>query len=152
MVRNGWTLLFHPCISDQVRKLQDASARARRKDPEGFASNTNVKLFEALSHLILDVIPQDPNRKEYRQGRSLGPRYRHWRRAKFARRFRLFFRFDLRSKIIVYAWVNDRGTLRAAGARSDPYDVFSMMLARDDPPDEWDTLVRASKRSWDERG
>ena len=152
MLRNGWTLLFHPNISGQVRKLQDASARARRKDPEGFASNANVKLFEALSHLMLDVIPQDPTRKEYRQGRPLGPRYRHWRRAKFAGRFRLFFRFDLRSKIIVYAWVNDRGTLRAAGTRSDPYGVFSRMLARNDPPDEWAALVSASKPSRDEPG
>ena len=134
MRRNGWTLLFHPCMSEQIREVHQASERARRTNPEGAETNANVKLFAAMSRLMLDVIPDDPARKAYRQGKTLGPRYRHWRRAKFAQRFRVFFRFDTKSKVIVYAWINDHHTLRAEGARSDPYAVFSKMLARNNPP------------------
>ena len=61
----------------------------------------------------------------------------------------MFFRFDTKSKVIVYAWINDHHTLRAEGARSDPYAVFSKMLARNNPPDDWTELLRSSKRDWD---
>ena len=145
---NGWTLLFHECLIDQLRKLEAAAARAQRQDPDGFASNANVKLFDALSHLILQAVPSDPNREEYRQGNTMGVDFRHWRRAKIGRRFRLFFRFDSKSKIVIYAWVNDENTLRSAGSKSDPYVVFQRMLERGNPPDDWASLKLASQSSW----
>ena len=148
MRRHGWTLLFHDCHIDQLRKLHRATQRAQRSDPKGYASNANVKLFRALSRLMLEIIPQDPSRGEYRQGSALGPRYRHWRRAKIGRRFRLFFRYDERAKVIVYAWVNDQSTLRSSGSRSDPYTVFAGMLARGYPPDDWTSLTTASRQDW----
>jgi len=60
--------------------------------------------------------------------------YRHSRRARVGRRFRLFFRYDARAKVIVYAWVNDRRTLRSTGSGTNPYSVFARMLARGNPP------------------
>ena len=146
MLRHGWTLLFHDCLIDQLRKLHHAVQRAQRSDPAGFASNANVKLFHALSRLMLEVVPQDPSRDEYRQGGTLGPGYRHWRRAGIGRRFRLFFRYDAKAKVIVYAWVNDRSTLRSSGSRTDPYTVFARMLARENPPDNWASLTTASRQ------
>ena len=47
--------------------------------------------------------------------------------------FLLFFRYDSRSKVIVYAWANDAHTLRSAGSRSDAYAVFARMLERGAP-------------------
>ena len=137
MQRHGWTLLFHDCLIDQLRKLDRSVRRARRNDPAAFASIANVKLFQGLSRLMLKVVPQDPARDEYRQGNTLGASYRHWRRARVGRRFRLFFRYDAKAKVIVYAWVNDRRTLRPTGSKSDPYSVFATMLARGNPPDDW---------------
>lgn len=150
MLRNGWTLLFHEGVTLQLSKLQEAAARAEQNDPQGFESNANVKLFRALSHLIMEAVPADPGRDEFRQGNTLGTAYRHWRRAKIGRRFRLFFRYDSRSKVIVYAWVNDENTLRSAGSKSDPYAVFEKMLGRGNPPDDWDTLTAATRSDWDE--
>ena len=46
---------------------------------------------------------QTDSRDEYRQGNTMGPAFRHWRRAKIGRRFRLFFRFDSKTKIIIFA-------------------------------------------------
>ena len=148
MQRHGWTLLFHDCVIEQLQKLDAAARRAQEKDPESFESNANVKLFRALSQLMLDVVPGDPARDEYRQGNTLGPAHRHWRRAKIGRRFRLFFRYDSKAKVIVYAWVNDEQTLRSSGSKSDPYVVFEKMLGRGNPPDDWNALVQASKQDW----
>jgi len=40
--------------------------------------------------------------------------------AKIGRRFRLFFRYDFRTKLIVFARVDDARNLRSVGSRSDP--------------------------------
>ena len=45
----------------------------------------------------------------------------------------------------MYAWVNDRDTLRKAGASSDPYAVFAAMLASGNPPDDWPALLAAAQ-------
>jgi len=68
-------------------------------------------------------------------------------RAKFLQRFRLFFRFDSASRIIIYAWVNDENTLRKAGSRSDPYTAFSRQLDDGDPPDDWDELLTEARKA-----
>ena len=136
MQRHGWTLLFHACVIEQLRKLSAAAERAERSDPQGFENNANVKLFRALGQVIMEVVPSEPSREEFRQGNTMGPTYRHWRRAKIGRRFRLFFRYDSKARAIVYAWVNDEETLRSAGSKSDPYAVFEKMLGRGNPPDD----------------
>ena len=76
----------------------------------------------------------------------MGPEFRNWRRAKIGRRFRLFFRYDSQTKVIVYAWVNDEKTLRTAGSKNDPYAVFQKMLGRGNPPDDWDALLKESHK------
>lgn len=146
--RHGWTQLFHACVSAKLQKLHAASERAKQQDPEGFEANANVRLFHALSRLILEAVPSDPNREEYRQGNTMGPAFRHWRRAKIGRRFRLFFRFDSKSKIIIFAWVNDKNTLRSSGSKKDPYAVFQRMLDKGHPLDDWAELVSASRSDW----
>lgn len=145
MQRHGWSLLFHDCLVEQLQKLKSASDRAEVNDPSGSAANANVKLFRALSQLILETIPSDPAREEYRQGNTMGASYRHWRRAKIGRRFRLFFRYDSKAKVIVYAWVNDEATLRSSGGKSDPYAVFQNMLDRGNPPNNWLVLLAACR-------
>jgi toxin YhaV len=145
MVVDGWTLLFHEAIIGQLRNLATAYERARKADPKGFRSNANVKLFAAVAKLVLEVIPADPGRPEYRQGNTLGEAYRNWFRAKFFGRFRLFFRYDSRARIIVYAWVNDERSLRQRGGRTDPYELFRRTLAAGDPPSEWAELVKRSR-------
>lgn len=131
--RHGWTLLFHECLVGQLRRLQAAVTRVQQKDPSGFESNANTRLLAALSKLIFETVPSDPNRDEYRQGNTMGSAFRHWRRAKIGRRFRLFFRFDSKARIIVYAWVNDESSLRSSGSKTDPYVIFQKMPERGHP-------------------
>jgi toxin YhaV len=144
--RHGRRLFAHPLLVDQLDKLIAAAEQARRSDPAGWQGNANVKLLAALRDLILDRVPRDPLAPEFRQGNTLGPAHRHWFRAKFAaNRFRLFFRADSASRVVVYAWVNDRDTLRKAGATTDPYAVFARILASGNPPDDWSGLLAAAQ-------
>jgi hypothetical protein len=53
------------------------------------------------------------------------------------------FRFDSKTRIIIFAWVNDENTQRSSGSKSDQYTVFQRMLARGHPPDDWAALMSA---------
>jgi toxin YhaV len=57
--------------------------------------------------LAIDAILQDPTISDYRQGVALGNDHKYWFQAKFLQQYRLFFRLDSTSKVIVFAWVND---------------------------------------------
>lgn len=150
MIVHGWTLLFHDALTDQLDSLVLAVERAQRAAPNAFRSNasanTHVKLLAAIAKLILEVIPEDPGHPDYCQGNTLGRDYRHWFRAKFFGRFRLFFRYDSRAKLIVFAWVNDETTLRQRGGKHDPYAVFRQMLEAGDPPNDWAALVKRTRQ------
>ncbi len=76
----------------------------------------------------------------------LGSAHRHWRRAKFNQRFRIFFRFHPGSRVIIYAWMNDESTLRARGSRRDVYAAFERRLTAGEPPDDWDELLVESNQ------
>ena len=146
MTAPSWSLLFHSCLVEQLEKLRAASDKAFSADSASAPENANVKLYAALSKLIFETVPDDPARDEYRQGNTMGQEFRHWRRAKIGRRFRLFFRYDSQTKVIVYAWVNDEKTLRAAGSKNDPYAVFQKMRGRGNPPDDWNALLKESSK------
>lgn len=142
---NGWTLYAHPLLLDQLARLTEAVAKKAKKDPKDYTSSADAKLLAALRKLVFEVVPVDPARPEFRQGGTLGPDRKHWFRAKFGGgRFRLFFRYSTSAKIIIYAWVNDRDTLRTYGSKSDAYAVFARMLDSGNPPEDWAALIVAS--------
>lgn len=92
---------------------------------------------------MFEDVPQDPSREIYRHGGTLGRSRKHWFRAKFGNgRYRLFFRYRLTDRVLVFAWVNDEKSLRTYGSSTDAYVVFARMLDDDNPPDDWDALLK----------
>lgn len=145
LVVNGWTIFAHPLFLDALEALIRQVESLRLKDPLGYANKNASKRLAAIARLAFDVIPQDPTRSEYRQGHTLGGHHTHWFRAKFFQQYRLFFRYHLESKIIVYAWVNDLDTKRAYERDDDAYRVFRKMLASGYPPDDWLALLNEAQ-------
>ncbi len=144
--RHGWKLTQASAFATALAALQAEVERLAVENPDAYRAHPKTKLLARVRALILDEIPRDPNARVYALGNTLGPAHRHWRRAKFLQRFRLFFRFDSASRIIVYAWMNDENTLRKAGARSDPYAVFAQRLDAGNPPDDWNELLSEARR------
>lgn len=145
MVVNGWTLYAHPLFKEQYVNLKLHVEVLRKKDPNGYIRKNATKRLAAIQRLIFDLIPHDPSYAEFRQGSTLGNDNKHWFRAKFFQQYRLFFRYHLESKIIVYAWVNDEKNKRAYGSKTDAYRVFEKMLQSREPPEGWDDLLKAAK-------
>ncbi|TVS11108.1 MAG: type II toxin-antitoxin system YhaV family toxin [Wenzhouxiangella sp.] len=141
LVVNGWTLFAHPLFLDQLDRLISKVESLRDRDPGTYRQKNQTKRLAAIRKLIFEVIPQDPSRAAYRQGKTLGEDHKHWFRAKFFQQYRLFFRYHAASRIIVYVWVNDAKTLRAYASKSDVYRVFRHMLESGNPPDDWEDLL-----------
>lgn len=134
MIAKGWRLYAHPLFDRQLQELEDRVEKLASKRPNHYREEPAAKLLAAIHRLIFDVIPSDPNAQESRQGNTLGVDNRHWFRAKFHQRFRLFYRFSSTEKVIVYAWMSDELSLRKSGSKTDPYRVFSDLLKSGDPP------------------
>jgi toxin YhaV len=143
--RFGWHLVPYPAFRNRLVALAGEVTGARGRNKPGWEGSPTAKLLKRVVQLITNEIPRNPAAPEYEQGNTLGADARGWRRAKFLGRFRLFFRFDTRSRIIIYAWVNDEGTLRKEGSTTDPYAVFRAMLLTGNPPHGWDALLDACR-------
>jgi toxin YhaV len=137
-----WRLFAHPVFTLTFDALVDEVKRLSQSDPHGYKDHPKTKLLKRILDLIETEIPRDPGANEYSLGNTLGPAHRHWRRAKFLGRFRLFFRYSSKANVIIFAWMNDENTLRQAGGRNDPYSVFGGLLRRGRPPDDWDALMK----------
>ena len=139
--RHGWKLYRAGAFAQTLDTLTDDVDRLAKLQPENFFTHPKAKLLKRIHDLTFDEIPRDPNANVFSLRNTLGTSHRHWRRAKFLQRFRLFFRFDSTSRIIIYAWANDENTLRKAGSRTDPYSVFLRRLTEGNPPDDWQELL-----------
>ena len=117
---NGWTLFAHPLFLDQLEAILTQVEAHQRKDPATYRQKNAAKRLAAIFKLVFEIIPQAPERPEYRQGNTLGEEHKHWFRAKFFQQYRLFFRYHAASKIIVYAWVNDESALLAETNPENP--------------------------------
>ncbi len=152
LIVNGWTIYAHPLFFGQLDDLVEQVAALREKDMTGYTRKNAFKRLAAIQKLIYEVIPQDPTRPEYRQGSTLGEDHKHWFRAKFFQQYRLFFRYSVASKVIVYAWVNDEENKRAYGSSDDAYKTFRRMLQSGVPPDNWETLLTEARTVSVQRG
>ena len=142
LVVNGWSIYAHPLFLDQIEELAGQVEAKKRKAPKGYRSTNCAKRLAAIHKLVTGDIPADPGNSKFRQGSALGARRKHWFRAKFFQQYRLFFRFDSSSKVIVLAWVNDEKSLRSYGSKTDAYAEFKKALDKGNPPDDFNALLR----------
>lgn len=147
LIVNGWLLLFDPCFQEELELLSAEVDRLAISHPEKYQTHSSAKRLRAILHLVENVIPANPAAAEFRLGNALGSENKMWFRAKFFQQYRLFFRFDSASKIIIYAWVNDTKTLRAYESKTDAYVVFRKMLEKGHPPKDWVRLLERSRNA-----
>jgi toxin YhaV len=149
LIINQWTVFAHPLFCEQLEQLIAHVERLEQKDPRGYKKKNAAKRLAAIAKLAFEDIPRDPARSDYRLGNALGGDNKHWFRAKFYQQYRLFFRFHVESKILVYAWVNDEYSLPAYQSVDDAYKVFAKMLNRGQPPGDWAQLLAEARAKSD---
>jgi len=58
-----------------LKRVEELAAH----DPDGFYSHQDFKFFENVSNCIEYRIVQEPGKKEFNLGRTLGKKYKNWR-------------------------------------------------------------------------
>jgi hypothetical protein len=104
---NGWDLLFHRELVDQLEILGAEALKADEFRLDQRDDDPNLRLFNVLSKLIFYEIPSDPGCQKFRDCSDLDSPVKDWRYARFGGRFRLFFRYDDLYEVIIYVLVTD---------------------------------------------
>lgn len=135
---SDYLLRYHELYYDRITKLKDQVKELRQKlNDEEFKRHEVVKLAFRVRQADQEIIPQDPDRPEYRLTGELKKysRYKHG-----LQRYRLFFCFSREPKMILYLYLNDEKHLRKAGAKTDPYEEFRKLVGKGyfshDPKDQ----------------
>ena len=89
--RHGWTLLRWDAFASTWDALVADVGQRSAKDPDGYKNHPNTKFLKRLSDIVVNEMPGSPEHERYQLGTTLGNDAKFWRRAKFNRRFRLFF-------------------------------------------------------------
>lgn len=130
---HGWMVLFNEPFTT---RYGDLSARVRGLkqrlgDTDEYARHPDVKLFAAVRNLVFDVVPRDPDHAGFRLRDDL----RKFRRVKgmgLPARYRMYFVFSEKLRVIIFLYLNDATSMRNAGSSADPYAVFKGLLNRGD--------------------
>ena len=127
-MKSNYLLKYHDFYFQRIAKLKEQVQELYSKlSKEEFRQHEIVKLAYRIREADLEIIPQDPNRPEYRLTGNLR-KYRRYKQG--LQRYRLFFCFSNQPKIILYLYLNDEKHLRKAGDRNDPYEEFANLVKK----------------------
>ncbi|MGA8163458.1 MAG: type II toxin-antitoxin system YhaV family toxin [Waddliaceae bacterium] len=123
-----YLLKFHSFYADRIASLKKQLIKLKKSlSPQEYREHPEVKFAARLRKATQEIIPEDPDRSEYRLKGSL-KKFRRYKQG--LQRYRLFFCFSNKPPIIVYLYINDRNSLRKEGSKQDPYSIFSKMVDR----------------------
>lgn len=144
----AWKKYYHTVFVEVIQAMYDLVIKMKMTSPNSYKNSPQAKLFASIIETI-DYVSEDPTKKEFLLGNTLGKRHRDWRRAKrhLPPRYRLFFKYFLDKKEIYFAWINDLHTLRKDGSKTDVYYVFKSKLNRGEIQSSRDALNRTSSET-----
>jgi len=127
LIQNGWKLLYHPVFGDRYAELRERVRVLKKLGNADFARQPDVKLVAAVRRAVLEIVPQDPNRPDFWLKDDLA-KFRRVKGYGLPDRYRLFYAFSEREKVIIVLYLNETATLRKDNAKTDPYEVFKNMV------------------------
>ncbi|MGQ7189570.1 type II toxin-antitoxin system YhaV family toxin, partial [Escherichia sp. HC-CC] len=104
---NGWALYAHPYFQDLFPLMSRLRQLKRRRFPENYQRKAATKLLAVVHKVIEEHITVNPSSPAFRHGKSLGSgKNKDWSRVKFgAGRYRFFFRYSEKEKVIILGWM-----------------------------------------------
>ena len=125
MMTSSYLLRYHVFYYQRIAQLKEQVRELRNKlGDEEFKQHEIVKFAFRVRKADQEIIPQDPDRPEYRLRGEL-KKYRRYKQG--LQRYRIIFCFSSHPKIIIYLYLNDEKHLRKEGAKTDPYEKFKKL-------------------------
>jgi mRNA-degrading endonuclease RelE of RelBE toxin-antitoxin system len=128
LVVNDYLLKYHHFYFERINQLKERVRELHeRLDQQDFAQHPTVKLAARIRQADMEIIPENPDRPEYRLKGEI-KKYRRYKQG--LQRYRLFFCFSNHPKIILYLYLNDVENLRKSGDKNDPYEEFKRFVLK----------------------
>ena len=127
-MNNPYVLKIHQLLFQRIDALKIRIKELKETlDDHTYRQHPLVKFAYRVRHAMEEIIPEDPDRPDYRLTGVL-KKYRRYKQG--LQRYRLFFCFSNQPKIILYLYLNDEQHLRKEGDRNDPYEVFKKFVGQ----------------------
>lgn len=127
-MKSEYLLKYHEFYYQRISELKEWVKDLYKKlEPVEFRQHEIVKLAYRIRKSDQEIIPQDPDRPEYRLSGELR-KYRRYKQG--LRRYRIIFCFSNHPKIILYLYLNSEKHLRKAGSKSDLYEEFKKLVQK----------------------
>ncbi|MBU1122244.1 MAG: type II toxin-antitoxin system YhaV family toxin [Candidatus Omnitrophota bacterium] len=127
-MKSKYLLKYHELYYQRIVELKKQVKELHSKlSPEEFKQHEIVKFAARVRKADQEIIPENPDRLEYRLKDELR-KYRRYKQG--LQRYRLFFCFSNKPPIILYLYLNDEKHLRKEGSKTDPYEVFKKLAAK----------------------
>lgn len=143
---DDWEIYFFKIFYEQYHGLIKEVQALKRKRPKSYKRHFKTKFLKRLKIAIFSDVPSDPLHPKFNLGKTLGAKYKQFRRVKkgMPQRYRLFFQFSSQAETIVFIWVNDESSIRGQGGKHDVYNVFKSMIDNGTIPQKYSALFDAS--------
>ena len=123
---NKYLLRYHDFYYNRIQTLKEQVRELKaRLTPEEFVQHETVKLAARIRKADREIIPENPDRPEYRLTGDL-KKFRRYKQG--LRRYRIMFCFSGKPPIILYLYLNDEKHLRKDGGKNDPYEEFKKLV------------------------
>ena len=114
-----YVLKIHQLLGQRIDALKIQVKELKETlDDDAYRQHPLVKFAYRVRHAMDEIIPEDPDRPDYRLIGEL-KKYRRYKQG--LQRYRLFFCFSNQPKIILYLYLNEERQLRKEGDKNDPY-------------------------------
>jgi toxin YhaV len=92
---NNWEIYAFKLFRELYYNLVDEVTRLAGNEPEIYKQHPKSKLLKSINDAMLKDVPADPTHKDFNLGKTLGEKYKHWKRVKkrMPLRYRMFFRY-----------------------------------------------------------
>ncbi len=128
MTKSKYLLRYHNFYFNRISQLKKQVKSLKRiLSDEDFKQHEVIKLAYRIRKADQEIIPEDPNHKEYFLRKDL-KKYRRYKQG--LKRYRILFCFSSTPKIILYLYINNEKHLRKAGSKTDPYEEFKRLAMR----------------------
>ena len=125
-MNDPYVLKIHQFLSQRIDALKIQVKELKKTlDENTYRQHSLVKFAYRVRCAIEEIIPENPDRPDYRLTGEL-KKYRRYKQG--LQRYRLFFCFSNRPRIILYLYLNDERHLRKEGDKNDPYEVFKKFI------------------------
>lgn len=123
---SSYLLKVHEFYAARIAVLKEKIKKLKKNLPhQEFVHHETVKLAFRIKRATEEIIPEDPDRPEYK---LKGPLKKYRRYKQGLSRYRLIYFFTETPPLIVYLYINDEKHLRKDNDKNDPYQEFSKLI------------------------